>query len=69
MASPVSCCLLCGAALPESKGRRSILSYEGNNVVEGYVRKELSNLNGRLTASDVEVDDLSIAFEKVNSLM
>jgi len=70
MASPVPCCLLCGAALPESKGRRSILSNEGNNVkqvVEDYVRKALSN--GRLTASDIEVDDLSIAFLRRSTVL
>ena len=63
MASPVPCCLLRGAALPESKGRRSVLSNEGNDVkqvVEDYVQKALSN--GRLMASDIEVDDLSIAY-------
>ena len=71
MATPVPCCLLCGAALPESKCRRSVLSNEGNNVkrvVEDYVRKELCS--DRLTqASGIEANDLAIAYLRRSTVL
>ena len=67
----VPCCLLRGAALPESKCRRSVLLNKGNNikrVVEDYVRKVLCS--GRLTqASGIGADDLATAYLRRSTVL
>ena len=74
MESSVPCCLLCGAALPASASRRSVLSDQGTEVkrvVEDYVWKILNSGKVLEVTSGMEssVDDLALAYMKRSTVL